>query len=554
MKKTLSLVLSLVLVLSFCFVQGSAEEEPRVLTMGGKTSFADFLNFDSYQKLQKDLNIRIEYTYYNDDSYSAMLAGRELPDIVLGGDDLDIVLGGNLAMDMSPYLDQMPNVTGPQYGATLELTRDLYGGKERAAYVFCPVIGQHVWNGGTYMVERGYSVNWEYYKELGCPSFDNDDEYIEILKEMQANHPTTEDGSPTYLFGVMGSLSKMGGFRAAFRADIAQNPWTTYLYKPSIYGNKLINNYTDIEHSSYWADMEFYNKIFRAGLWDMDCFTMTNDEYNAKKEKGQYMGIEEAARSQSVYLVVPTSNETLYANVILPLGNAPGNYTFVSANTENLDLCIEYLNYLHDPDFNRLMYSGVQGKDWDYDENGVPSLTDEAIAARASGDLYWSENGNGYGYRWWYTNPYNPAVTHTDGYPMDLSFTPEVLAKVQTAQQLDFCEQFGVDFWLDAFKNVGTQDFLHDAKSLIVSSIIDIPMDVKRTLETCNDIMYAAMPELIMAESDESFEELREKVLAELAEAGEEAAWEWYEEAWQAPMEQANATIDSIIKELGIEE
>lgn len=551
MKRTLSFVLSLLLILTlFSAVEA---EERRVLTMGGKNSFTDFLNFDAWQKLQDDLNITIEYTCYNADSYSAMLAGGELPDIILGGNDIDIVLAGHLAMDLSPYLDELPNLTGPLYGPTLELTRDLFGGEDRALYVFCPVIGQHVWNGGTYMVERGYSVNWEYYKEIGCPSFTNDDEYIEILKEMQENHPTTEDGSPTYLFGVQGTLSMMGGFRASFLADIAQNPWTTYLYRPSIYDNHLINNYTDIENSCYWTDMEFYNKIYREGLWDVDCFTMTSDEYTAKKEKGQYMGVEQATRSQSIYLVVPTSNETLYANVILPLGNAPGNYTFISANTKNLDLCIEYLNYLYDPDFERLIYSGVQGKDWDYDENGIPSLTEESIAARAAGDLYWSEAGNGYGYRWHVVNAYNPAVTHPDGYPMDLSYTTETLTKMQTAQQLEFCEQFDVDFWLEAFKNVGTQDFLHDAKSLIVSSIIDIPMDIKRTLETCNDIMYTAMPKLIMAENDEEFAAIRDEVLKELADVNEEAAWEWYCEAWQAPMEQANATIDSMIAELGIE-
>lgn len=432
MKRLLSLVLSAIIAIGLLPAGFAvAEEERRVLTIGGLSSSATFLEFDYYKKLQDDLNITIEYIPYTDDGFSAMLAGGDLPDIVRSSERLDIVLGSKLALNLEPYLDRLPSLTTPLYSATLELTRELYGGEERGVYILCPVVGKHVWNGGTYMVERGYSVNWEYYKELGCPSFSNDDEYIEILKQMQANHPTGDDGLPTYLFGVTGSLSMMGGFRASFRKDIAQNPWTTYLYRPSIYDNHLVNNYTDMDNSSYWADMEFYNKIYRAGLWDMDSFTMTGEEYNEKIENNRYMGIDQAARGQTNYLVVPTENETLYVNVLTPLGNAPGENMFVSANTDNIDVCLEYVNYLYDPDFNRLIYSGVQGVDWDYDENGVPSLTEKSIADRAAGTEYWSETGNGYGYRYT-SNPYNPAVDHTDGYPLDLSYKPDALDAVQT--------------------------------------------------------------------------------------------------------------------------
>ena len=201
MKRLLSLVLSAIIAIGLMPAGFAvAEEERRVLTIGGLSSSATFLEFDYYKKLQDDLNITIEYIPYTDDGFSAMLAGGDLPDIVRSSERLDIVLGSKLALNLEPYLDRLPSLTTPLYSATLELTRELYGGEERGVYILCPVVGKHVWNGGTYMVERGYSVNWEYYKELGCPSFSNDDEYIEILKQMQANHPTGDDGLPTYLW------------------------------------------------------------------------------------------------------------------------------------------------------------------------------------------------------------------------------------------------------------------------------------------------------------------------------------------------------------------
>lgn len=554
MKKTMAFVLALCLLLSLGTpVVSMAEEEKTVVTMGGLTSLTDWLNFDSYQKLQNDLGITIEYTYYNSDSFNAMLAGGDLPDLVLCSNRLDTVLGSNLALDLSPYLDQLPNLQCDLYKSTLELTRELWGGENNGIYVLCPVVGQHCWNGGNYMTERGYTVCWEYYKELGCPTIENDDDYIDVLVQMQANHPTTEDGSPTYLFGVYGGLSGIGGFRASFRSDIAVNAWSGTLYRGSTYDNHLVNGFTDVENSPYWADMEFYNKIYKLGLFDVEAFTMTGDEFDAKVEKKQYMGIYEASKSQSNYLVVPSSGMTVYTNVILPTGNAPGNYTFVSANTEKLDAVLSYINYLYDPDFSRLLYSGVEGTDWTYDENGVPSLTEQSIADRAAGTDYWSSTGNGYGYRWWYTNPYNPGVSHTDGYPLDLSYTVDALTEVQNDRMKDFCEVYGVDFWYDAFINAGAVDFSHDISEPLGGSITDVPAEIKRTVETCNDILYTAMPSLIMAETDEEFAQIREETLAELAAANENDAWEWYSEAWNSYLGMFTDYLNTQLEVLGLE-
>ena len=555
MKKISAILLCAVLLLAMLPAFGASAEERTVITMGGKQNNDHFLEFDAYQKMQDDLNITIEYTYYNDDSYSAMLASGDMPDLVLGRNNLDIVLDNNLALDLSPYLDQLPNLTNGLYADTLALSRSLWGGENGGVYILCPVIGQHCWNGGNYMTERGYSVCWEYYKEIGCPPINNDDEYIEVLLKMHENHPTADDGTPTSLFGVTSDFSEMGGHRGAFRADIATNTWTGTLYQGSTYDNHLVNGFTDVEHSSYWADMEFYNKIYRTGLWDMDCFTMTDDEFEAKMNNHQYMGVYEAWRSQDIYRVVPSTGMTVYTNVLLPTGNAPGNFTFVSANTEHLEECLAYINYMYSEEFNRLIYSGVQGVDWDYDENGVPALTQKSIEDRAAGTEYWSSTGNGYGYRWWYTNAYNPAVTASDGYPLDLSYTHEALTASQGEIMKDFCEQYGVDFWYDAFTEMGITDFSHDIGEPLGGAISgDIPMDIKRIIETCNDILYTAMPGLIMAESDEEFAELRDEALTELAASDEEQAWAWYSDAWEEMLPMFTDYLAEQRKALGLDD
>lgn len=535
MKKTLSIALMLMLVVGLFSGFSAVAEEKTVVTIGANADFGYIFDFDVYKKAQEDLNIEIEFIYYNTDSFNAMLAGGDMPDIVSCSGMTNKILDNNLAMDIAPYIEEYaPNLMGDTYSAALALTKELMGGEEKAVYIIAPCVGPHCWNGGTTMTERGYVVNWEYYKEIGCPPITNDDDYIEVLKQMQANHPTTEDGSPTYLYGVYSDLMYMGGFRASFLAGVDVDPWSTpYLYDADIFENNLVNGYTDYENSAYWHDMEFLNKLYHTGNFDMDVFTMTPDELSAKAAKGQYMGLY-ADYYGETYVVVPSTGANTYTNLTLPLGNSPDAIVFIPKDTENWQAALKLMNYVYDPDFNRTAYSGVEGKDWNYDENGVPHMTEEAIAARAAGEPYWNNDGNGYSKRQWMFSAYNQAALHPDGYPMDLAMMPDTLIDAQSDLMRDFCEVYEVEFWHDAFPKIGAKDWRNGAEQ-IVAALTEIPMDVQRVLSTCDDIMYTAMPSLIMAEDEEEFAALRDEVLAELAAADEETAWNWFSEQWVEP-------------------
>lgn len=41
---------------------------------------------------------------------------------------------------------------------------------------------------------RGYIVRWDYYKELGYPPINNEEDYLNVLLQMHANHPCAEEG------------------------------------------------------------------------------------------------------------------------------------------------------------------------------------------------------------------------------------------------------------------------------------------------------------------------------------------------------------------------
>ena len=550
----------------------SFAEEKRVLRIGAVTDYTDnFEKWDAIQRIKDELNIDIEFTYYITDAYNAMLAGDALPDLMMGKNNLPTVIANKVAMNVRPYLEEYcPNALGDAYKPTVDLLCNLLGGEDNGMYIFSPLVGMGRPYGGNTMVQRGYVLRYDYYKELGCPPINNDDEYIDVLLKMHELHPTADDGSTAYLMGTETGLGDLGGYRASWLMDYAQNVWCINLYRSSNWDNELIDGYTDLERSVYWADMKFFNKVYRAGGgeggfgYDPDCFTMTTDEFKAKVAIGQYIGMEylytnlynEAKKEDpdtiKAHFVVPSANTVTYAWYAMPLGNAPTSFWFIPKDSKNWDLALRYLNYLCDPEYARYCYSGEKDVHWYYDEAGVPHLTDESVEGIKNVDEYWSSSGKGHGdeQNVWMLRG---STICADGYPANLTLVPEMFAKTQTKLMDDISKTYDVDYYFQAYEKVGARDYRNDLGENISAALSEIPNEIQRIRTAINDIMKAAMPELVMAESDEEWNAIQAEVLAELEEVGEPIAWEWFKTNWEGPKNAFNAILSDVQAAYGLE-
>lgn len=554
MKKLLAILL--VLALSLGMLPMALADEPTVLTIGSIITKRDLDKNVLIQRIAEKLNAKIEFTYYDTDQYSVMLTDGTLPDIMLSKyENLQNVLASGLALNIEPYIDElMPNLRSPLYANTIKLQQTLFPTEDNGVYFICPAVG--IWNAkggdGQY---RGYIVRWDYYKEIGAPEINNDEDYLNALLKMYENHPVNENGKPNYPMGVYGNLKNMGGYRASFLTDVAVNLWSsTYFFKSSIYDGELINCYTNTERSSYWKDIAFYNKVYRTGLFDEDIFTMSGDEYDAKVAEGRYMGIhyvDSALYDNEVkknpetlagYVVVPSKGSILYADCMLMMGNAPTYHAFINAKSPNKELAMKFYNELYDPDFNREMYSGVKGVDWDYDANGVPYMFPETLKKIADKDE--SFMGAGYHSRDPYLTAYNPSCLHPDGYPLDLLEISTARADSQNYLERDYAAHYGVNYWVDAMYNTMLNDST-DPGETVMLALAEIPTERKRVMDTCNDILYQAMPSLIQAESDEEFAEIQADVIAQLNELNVEEQYQWYKEQWAPANELARPFFEA---------
>ena len=554
MKRFLSLVLFAAMLLCAVPFSAAAAEEPTVVTIGSVRTLSDaWLQHPVILEICEKLNITLDFTQYDDDAFSLMLAGGGLADIVVGSSDyVSTIMTNKIAMNLYPLLDEYaPNIKNGQYLNTISVMQGMLDLNADELYMLAPNTG--IENaGGSVQPARGYVVRWDYYKELGCPEINNDDDYIAVVRAMQANHPETADGKKTYGIGVERSVGDMGGYRASFVAENYTNPWVfgSYKFKSDFLTSELYDGYTDVEHSSYWTDMEFYNALYREGLFDVDSFTMTYDEWLAKVGNGTYMGLylcdDELYRQMSQkdsetiqgYMVIPSKGAISFANKLSLLGNFPSGYTFIPAEAENWQKALAFLNEMFDENVIRELYCGKQGEYWDYDENGQPHLFDATFEKQAAGEMNWGLSGLNM------LMPYSATTLHTDGAYINLFEQEEYRSRGLNALQKDFCEYYGMDYpgqLQQQMADAGdTIDLSNDRGQTISACISNIPMDIKRILDACNDILDRAMPRLVMAESDEEFNAIQQEVMQQLEEAEEKSAWEWALEQWNIAKEKVD--------------
>ena len=333
MKRILSLVLSAALCL-FMLPPASGEGRP-VLTIGDRIDrsgnrFDDRLGM--WQYLEDLVGMDIQYVYLTPEEYAAGLSSGDLPDIVYTENNLSTILESGAALDVDPYLEEYcPNFLRGDTRLSYDVLKQL--GDESGGFYFFPArIGYNGVGYGNVASQRGYVVRWDYYRELGYPPINSEDDYLDVLLQMRKNHPFTEEGYPTYLYGT----DNFSGYDTAFRAELSLDYWVSYKYQNNIFTNEIYDGYTDPAHSKWWSSMEWENKLYRAGKadgsYDLDLFTQTLEQFNAKVTRGQYLGLH-AAKDQlynemvrkdpdtlAGYSMVPTAATNFYTNVYQLLG------------------------------------------------------------------------------------------------------------------------------------------------------------------------------------------------------------------------------------------
>ncbi len=573
MKKLCSLLLALIMVLSL--VPAVLAEGPTVVTMAlwhsSDLDDGKWYKSNEIQMLKDLFNIELQYQYYDTDQFAMLMASQDLPDIMTcGADYLDTVRNNGYALNLDEYKDQLPNVFAPMYEATNELSRALLGGENHELLFLFPMIGPEETNCND-NTSWGIRVRWDLYKELGCPEINSADDWIEVMKQMVALYPETESGEKVYGIGTWNAFSRFYQTGCMLIDKGNLNPW---VYGGTMYMSGwddcvLYNGYTNLDRSAYWTAMKFFNKCWREGLFDEESFYMTSDQLKAKVRAGRYVAAvpyegkelyaelsKDDPETITAIISIGSNAGFCFANKPQLTGNAPSDNIFINRNAKNLDAALTVLNFFSDPDTIRSCWNGIKGVDWDY-VDGVPMLTEKAIndiqTYGNGSDAYYEATGIYGGFSEW-TRFCDTGVA-PDGYTFDLTKTYEMRAMTLNSWQKDFAEYHNVscpsEYYMQQVEAGLVNDLSNDYGQMVALGIGEIPMDIKRIMDECSSIAQHAMPELIMAQTDEEFAEIQARLLEEWAEAGEAEAWEWCENAFNQAKAIVQPAFDMYVESRG---
>ncbi|MDO5434841.1 MAG: hypothetical protein Q4G19_00565 [Clostridia bacterium] len=555
MKKVLSILLCLSLLVSV--IGFAAADELKVVTIGlNHSSDLDggkWYSSNELKVLQEQYGIKIEYVYYDSEQYANLIAGGDFPDIMTANDTyLQTIRDNNWALNLDEYQDKLPHVFSETYTQTNQLSRDLLGGEEKKLLFLFPGIGPENTNGND-NDGWGIKVRWDLYKELGYPEINTADDWIQVMKDMVALYPETESGEKVYGIGTWNAFSRFYQTGCMLVEGGNLNPWVYggTMYMSGWEDTVLYNGYTNTERSAYWTAMKFFNKCWREGLFDEDSFVMTSDELKAKVRAGRYVSAVPYEGKELYPEVSKDDPETLmaivnvgapaafvFANKLQLTGNAPSDNLWVNAKCKDLDATLQVLDFFSDPDTIRMMYNGIKGVDWDYDENGKPYITEKGLKDIAdygrSTPEYYEATGI-YGQICEFIRFVDTGV-HPDGYTYNLTETFDVRAQTLNSWQKDYSEHYGVscpsEYLVQTVKEGKTNDLSNDYGQMIALAFPTTPTDIKMIMDECAKIAQEAMPELIMAKTDEEFEAVQQRLFEEWEEAGESEAWAWAEKTF----------------------
>ena len=386
MKKLLCILLVCVLALSA--VSAFAEEEKEVVTItyygqqNNRNSMDGFMN----DYLEEKIGVRVEIIPWDSDKTQALLASRELPDIgkyYLNGSVANVIDTG-LLLDLTPYLDQIPNYSEVWTDSVKYMTEVVCEGK--GLYALPLELGTY----NSFPIDPGcydVALRWDVYEAIGAPEINGLDDLIDVLAQMMEYMPYTEDGTKTWGIIAFSNWDGSGGMWPAYKIPYIEGTMFNVGSSLMEYDTRTKELTAMIsEDSSYMRGVKFIYDCQQAGILDPDSSTQTYEATQAKLKSGAAMCVM-AGNYVDIYNSTehgnaenPSGYLPLCADWIYPivssenkLGSATG-VVCVSASTDKLDACLKFLNELYDEETMLTMYNGPRGEMWDIVDGKLVSL------------------------------------------------------------------------------------------------------------------------------------------------------------------------------------
>lgn len=459
---------------------------------------------------------------------NSMLASGDMPDIIMANDKkyLDALINGGNIIALDDLIEEYGQDILKDCPTRIQFSKDYYSMGTGKLYVLPGDAGYNIQQIDSYM---GLRMRWDYYKELGCSEYKNYYDVLDILKQMQEAHPTTEDGKKVY--GMSGFLSDWNLWSYIVWPEVWQGCFSEYsgFVDVDCVTNEATSYITNPD-STLWNGARIWNMANRMGILDPDSFTQNSDQclekYSAGRVLSGWVGfmtsgfdynMQEAGNEEIGFINMqpPAGTKVYYSGESKVVGKSWALWG-ITSKCEHPEKAMQLLNLLQSFDGNMMLFNGIEGTDWEFNEEGVPVITEKSFELRETDSEYINRTGIGK-YTGWcslaggYIHPeYNV--------PLNLLFQEATFKEQLTPLQQDYCDYYNLDYpaqWLyEEMEDITVHE-------VVAAALPDTPDDIIRTDDAIMETLKTELLQLVMnATTDEEFEKGREQILEELYSVG----------------------------------
>lgn len=502
----------------------------------------------------EEKGLSIDVWAYSDEKTNAILASGDLPDIMhVTSENLSIMIDAGMVLQLDDYIDKLPHlqdgIERNKLQPALEFVRK-YRSNDTGNLYALPVgvgSGEYTDNADRNVVH----INWDIYEEIGAPAINSYDDLIDVAKRMMEAHPTDENGVKIY-----GTVLNSGSDTTYWGNSTLWLRWHGYTENqlPYLLEADMINGvYSSIleDNSMFYQSVKFYYDCMQAGILDPD--SINTDRSTAGQKVRMFGGGTQPGWRPTYYEYwIPGTTYYLNSNTIYgdSVFGDTNDYIVVSANTRNLDACLEFLDMMCDTNAQIYTQAGPEGDMYQIDGN-VLTLTEKAKEYYASntGDGYYYDNGER-AYLWntgWVFSGGAGLTTYVDAdgnalASLHTSWPEEIAITSNNDMYNRWKATTGYSSWHDL---VETNDIRIYTSSLdYINSFLSNPDDsMKLTMSAINDTVVDACWKMVYAEDEATFTNIWNQMVQDCYDLGAEDLIAWR----LSDIEVARAERDSVL-------
>lgn len=341
--------------------------------------------------IAKKTGVRVKETWLTGqtdaEAIGTIIAGGEYPDFINGGDSMKALYDADALVAWDDYIDQYPNIKEMYSDEEWDRFRQ-DDGHIYWANVFQNSYGE---DKTTTHNDEAFWIQVRVLEWAGYPKIETLDDYFKVLEDYAAANPTMEDGTSNIPYTILCEdwryfcIENAGQFLDGYPND----------------GSVIVDtdNMKIVDYNTTETTKRYFNKLneeYNKGMIDPEFATQTYDEYIAKLSTGAVLGMCDQWWDFAYTVNDVFKQQGLDAKGCnyVPLGLTidPGmdqmwhtygdtmnisNGIAITTSCQDVDAAFRFMNDLLDQEIHDLRFWGVEGVDYQVDENGLYYRTEE---------------------------------------------------------------------------------------------------------------------------------------------------------------------------------